>query len=82
MNDYQVFLKLRTDRQEAARQMRMRKFAQEAQETKEAKPHRPRFHFNLQFALRFVTRLQRQLRLARSGGSRQTTPCDTVLPVR
>ena len=78
MNDYQVMLKLRTDRQEAVRQMRMRKFAQEAQETKEAKPHRPRFHF----ALRFVTRLQRQLRLARSGGSRQTAPCDTVLPVR
>jgi hypothetical protein len=52
MHEYETFLIIQSDRREAAKRMRMLKFAQEAQEgkralkNKEAKPRRLRFTLN------------------------------------
>ena len=62
MNDYEVFLRLRTDRDQLARKMRDAQFLEDATRIEKAQSRRLRFHLHLPRFSGFRLRLRRQPR--------------------
>ena len=62
MNDYEVFLRLRTDRDQLARKMRDAQFIDDALGIEKAQPKRLRFHLRLPHFGGFRLSLRRQPR--------------------
>ena len=72
MNEYEVFLNMRTNRIESERRLRNAQFAAELRENEKAQPHRLRFHVHLRLPRFLGFRLFRR---------QQRHTCTTTTPV-